>query len=184
MNPLFQHSRCVLRLLRSPIALCALALMLHLFTARNAACVELRIPDRQVRPGEAVVVPVMVDAVERLAGVKMVLLYDRRLLDFVSLERGPAAAAMLQVVNDRIPGKLIVVMACARGIQIRNQPLCTITFHPRNRGTAPEKTRLHLTRADLVREDLVPILATSRIGVVSFLPGKENGKPDIAATRP
>jgi len=65
-----------------------LVLMLHisiLFNVSLALAAEVYIPPIQARSGSEILVPIMIDRVDNLAGVKLVLNYDPKLLQFRSV---------------------------------------------------------------------------------------------------
>jgi len=79
-------------------------------------------------PGDTVTVPIIIDQIDNLAGIKIVLSYDKNELSYVKAVKGMAAASLMHVVNDRNPGRLIIVMAGARGIKGKNIKLMNLTF--------------------------------------------------------
>ena len=90
----------------------AFLLCVNVSTAVGA---ELNVPTVVGTHGEVVKFPVTVNKVDNLAGIKLVLVYDRNILKFVKAEKTTYTANMLYVINDKIPGKLIIVMAAAKG---------------------------------------------------------------------
>jgi hypothetical protein len=59
---------------------------------------------------------VAIDKVEKLAGLKISLAYPDKTLRFKPAAKTKATSSFMYVVNDKQPGKLIIVMASAKGI--------------------------------------------------------------------
>jgi hypothetical protein len=106
----------------------AVFLVLSFFAAVPARAATLSIPAVEGAPGQSVEVPVMVSAVDNLAGIKVKLTYDKTLLTYKTFTKSRWTNNLIHVVNDKNPGVLIVVMAAARGIQGVNFPVGTVGF--------------------------------------------------------
>ena len=114
--------------LSTKIAAAFFILLLAIFSARIVAGAELHIPALEKgAPGDTVSLPVVIDKVEKLAGIKLVVEYDTKALKFNKAEKTTHTANMLHVVNDKTPGKLIIVMAAARGFSAENAELAQMT---------------------------------------------------------
>ena len=72
---------------------------------------EISIPALSVKSGSAIEVPIKIDKVDNLAGVKLVLKYDPKILTFVRAVRSKQTASLMHIVNDKKPGILIVMMS-------------------------------------------------------------------------
>jgi len=79
-------------------------------------------------PGQPVEVPVIIDHIDNLAGMKLVFGYDKDALTYQSTAKAKEAASLIHIVNDKRPGLLIAVMAGARGIKGENLAVLTFTF--------------------------------------------------------
>lgn len=101
------------------------AILLHPFTA---GATTLIIPYVAASPGHTVEIPIMIDQIENLAGIKLILSYDKTALKYVRAVKGKAASSLMHVVNDKKPGQLIIVMAGAKGIKGKDVTLMTLTF--------------------------------------------------------
>lgn len=66
--------------------------------------------------------------VKKLAGLKISLTYQNQLLKFIDATKSSETSSFLHVVNDKSPGKLIIVMASAKGISGDNIPLLHMNF--------------------------------------------------------
>lgn len=110
-------------------ALAALLMFLCAFgSSRAAATAEVRIPPLNASPGKQVQVPIVVDQIDNLAGLKIVLEYDKTHLTYQSTAKAKAAASLIHIVNDKKPGLLIAVMAGARGIKADRLAILTVAF--------------------------------------------------------
>jgi len=74
------------------------------------------------------VLVVQIDKVEKLAGMKLTLDYPARFLEYKSAQKASAFNAFMQVVNDKKPGRLILVMASATGVSGENLKIFELTF--------------------------------------------------------
>jgi hypothetical protein len=142
------------------------AVFLVFFLAQSWLCParsmagEIRIGPRTVAPGQVVDLPIVIDAVEDLAGVKLVLQYDPGQLNYRATTRGQAAAAMMHVVNDKRPGTLILVMAGATGIKGENLALFTLTFQVPDGLAKGTEIGLRITESQLMSAQLKDIAHT------------------------
>ncbi|MCB2173634.1 cohesin domain-containing protein [bacterium] len=73
-------------------------------------------------------ITLVIDKVEKLAGMKVIITYDKDQLSFVRAEKGQPFSSFMHVVNDKTPGTLIIVMASAGGVSGTNLPLVHLTF--------------------------------------------------------
>lgn len=128
----------------------------------------IHIPPLKARAGETINVQVMVDCIEKMAGVKLSLRYDAALLTYVSTQKPAQASAMLHIVNAKQPGKLILVMAGARGIRIKNAPLATFTFQVTATVSPPKEFLLEITELQLMSEQLKEIIGFVKNGKIQI----------------
>jgi hypothetical protein len=148
--------------------------------ASPAPAVEVFIPPLEAAPGDVVEVPVMVDSVENMAGVKLVMTYDPAVLEYKGGGKTGHTDSLMHIINDRDPGRLIAVMAGARGIKGENFPLLRLRFKVSEalggerctegkRGTEDERskegkrgTEIRITHVEMMSEQLVPIDCKTR----------------------
>ena len=104
--------------------------------------------------GEMVKLPVTVDRVDNLAGIKLSLSYDRKTLKFIKAEKTAYTANMLHVVNDKVPGKLIIVMAAAKGHTGENATLVDMTFELLKDVKKEDSVTLQIIDAELMNDKL------------------------------
>lgn len=135
-----------------------------------ASGVEVYIPTVQARSGEALSVPVMINHTDNLAGVKLVLQYDPALLTFRSGAKTAHTSELMHVVNDKTPGRLIIVMAGARGIKGTDIPLFTISFTAAANVAEETTTRIEITENQLMSDQLNVIACRIRTEPVTITP--------------
>lgn len=162
-------------------ALAALAAILMMVGATQAA--EISIPDLKATPGNALTIPVMLDHVDNLAGVKLVMTYDPKLLTFSKADKTKFTNSMMHIVNDKNPGTLIAVMAAARGVRGDDFPILTLIFKVNPSAEAPSEAALKIREAQLMSDDLKDIAYTTNtppIQILSVGPPEVPQKPEIA----
>ncbi len=101
-------------------------------------------------------VSLVIDRSEKIAGLKLTLVYDRKGLSFKKVDRTKATSSFMHVVNDKNPGKLIIVMASARGISGENVALFDLEFSGIAEGAVPKGT-ISVTQVELMDENLQEI---------------------------
>ena len=105
--------------------LCA---VLALLWAPVASGTELHIPEITARSGQSVDIPIIIDRVDNLAGLKLVMNYDPKILTFKKGVKTKHSDSLMHIINDKKPGRLIVVMAGAKGIGCKDFPILNLTF--------------------------------------------------------
>jgi hypothetical protein len=123
----------------------------------------------EVQSGRSFAAPVTVGPVENLAGVKLVLQYDPNILIYVKSEKSKNASQLMQVVNDKTPGKLIIVMAGAKGLSGKNLELLCLYFKAAAGLKEKIITKIQTIEIELVSDQLKGIpcqLSESEITVV------------------
>ncbi len=159
--------------LRIPFLWRLVVLLLGFFVpaALSAAPVfgaELTIADIQARPGEDIRIPLVLDQVERLAGIKIIMNYTKDLLIFKGGARSKATDSMMHVINDKTPGKLIVVMAGARGISGRDVNLLTLFFSVKKGVNGNTETLIEVKEVQLMGDDLKDIPCKVKQGKITI----------------
>ena len=115
---------------------------------------ELNIPTVTGSHGDIVKLPVIIDKVDNLAGIKLSLSYDKNTLKFIKAEKTTYTANMLHVVNEKVPGRLIVVMAAARGFTGENAPLVEMSFELLKDVKKEDKVIVQIIEAELMNDKL------------------------------
>ena len=130
--------------------------------------VELSIAAIKARAGESVVVPLKVDKVHGLAGVKLVMKYDPKILVFRKGDKTKHTTSFMHIVNDKKPGLLIAVMASAKGIGGENIPILTLTFGVKAGLKGNLSTALEITELQLMNDSLKDIKTTIKIDPIAI----------------
>ncbi len=135
---------------------CGLLLLLGTGVAGSAAAAEIVVGEADGKAGEPVTVPVHARGVENLAGVKLVLTYDANRLTFERADKTPLTTSLMHIVNSKKAGRLIVVMAGARGVDATDGTILDIHFRvpegETEAGTAPIELREVQVMSDTLRE--------------------------------
>jgi len=156
-------------LLHSTFSYFLLSFLLLGLTSR-ADATEIRISPYTVKSGEIIDVPLMIDEVDNLAGLKLVLAYDPELLVFRKGAKSKETDSLMHIVNDKKPGSLIIVMAGAKGIQGKNFPVVTVTFEAKKGLKENRMTTISITEVQLMSDQLKEIKCTTNIKPITILP--------------
>jgi hypothetical protein len=130
---------------------------------------SVTLPKIQAVAGELVEIPVYLEKVENLAGMKLVLSYDSTILKFQEERKAPIAQSLMHIVNPKTPGKLIVVMAGAKGIQIKNGPIISLIFKVSDKFGSQKKISIKIEEVQLMTDQLKTLNPTIKNGAVVLL---------------
>jgi hypothetical protein len=158
------------RLWSGALLLVLLFLLPAVFATSTAWGTELRIPDLKGKSGQEIRVPLVIDQTANLAGVKLILHYDKELLTFKEGARTQGTQSLMHIINDKTPGKLIIVMAGARGIQGRDMTILTLTFTIKKGLTGSNTTVIEAPEVQLMGDDLKEIECKVKPGTLVILP--------------
>jgi hypothetical protein len=100
----------------------------------------------------------VIDHAEKIAGMKVTIAYDNNHLTFIKAEKSPITSSFMHVTNDKNPGKLIIVMASARGISGENIPLIHLEF-TKSLNTDRQTQKISVIQIQLMDENLQEIQA-------------------------
>jgi hypothetical protein len=131
---------------------------------------EIRISPLTAHPGQTVDIPITIDEVDNLAGVKLVMSYDPEILVFKKGAKTKQTDSLMHVVNDKKPGQVIVVMAGARGIKGKNIPIFTLSFDVKSSVQGNHKTKIAITEAQLMSDQLKEIKCNIVIDPITISP--------------
>lgn len=137
---------------------------------------ELQIPSRTATPDNTLELPVIIDEIDNLAGIKMVMTYDAKTLQFVKAVKTKHSSSLMHIVNDKKPGLLIVVMAGARGIKGKNLDILTLNFKIKPEAKIPGETQMKITELQLMSDKLKEIKAGIKVEPVKLLPSPPQPK--------
>ena len=131
---------------------------------------EIRIPPIKTHPRQTIDIPIIIDEVDNLAGVKLVMSYDQEILVFKKGTKSKQTGSLTHVVNDTKPGQLIVVMAGARGIKIKNLAIFTLTFDVKKSVKGNRKVKIAITEAQLMTDQLKEIKCDIKVAPITISP--------------
>jgi len=139
-----------------------LIVMMMFLPAAAGYCTEVSLSAVMGKTGQMIEVPVTVDRVAKLAGVKLILTYDAEVLTFKEGNKTPQTQSLMHIVNDKKPGRLTIVMAGARGISGKDVRLMNLIFHVKKGLKNHPKSRIEIIEIQLMGDDLKEIKASSR----------------------
>jgi len=122
------------------------------FSAEKKA--QLIFSELSVKPGQKFEIPVLLNDVPNMAGIKLALKFDKDLLTYVKSEKTKITASLMHIVNDKHPGKLVIVMAGARGVEVNNQSIMNLFFKVNDNITKPVDTKFIITELQLMSDSL------------------------------
>lgn len=131
---------------------------------------EISIPVLEARAGESVDVPIMIDQVDNLAGVKLILEYDAKLLTFNKGTKTKNTNSLMHIINDKKPGRLIIVMAGARGIKGKGFAILILQFAIDKALTEKKTTEFKINGVELMSDKLKEIKAEIKVNPLTILP--------------
>ena len=133
---------------------------------------ELYIPAIQAESGKTAEVPLMIDNVDNLAGVKIVMKYDAGLLTYKGAVKTEKTTSLMHIVNDKKPGILIIVMAGPRGIKGQKFSILNLTFETVKDLKKTVKTPFNITEVQLMSDQLKDVKHTIKANPLSISPAK------------
>lgn len=131
---------------------------------------EFSIPEINGKAGQTIDIPIMIDTVDNLAGVKIVLQYDKNLLTYKGSVRTKHTSSLMHIVNDKKPGILIIVMAGAKGIKGKNFSIFSLKFEVKKDLKKEIRTAFKITEIQLMSDQLKNIKHTVKISHVQLQP--------------
>ena len=134
-----------------------LMIFLFLGAALPAFGTELIIPALTAKPGNTLTIPIRIDSVDNLAGIKLVIQYDKSLLTYKKADKTEHTSSLMHIVNDKNPGVLILVMAGPKGIKGKDFSIINLTFDVKPGLNGNHTTRLKITESQLMSDKLKDI---------------------------
>jgi hypothetical protein len=133
---------------------------------------EVVIPALKVKPGQSITIPIQVDSVNNLAGIKLIIKYDKNLLNYKRSYKTERMTSLMHIVNDKNPGVLILVMAGPKGIKGEDFSIIDLTFDVASALKGNHTTQLEIVESQLMSDRLDDIRHTVRIHptVISDIP--------------
>ena len=123
---------------------------IFIFSETSLAGVELYIPELKDVEASRLDIPLKLDQAQNLAGIKLVLAYNKNALEFKKASKTEHSSSLMHIVNSKKPGRLIIVMAGAMGINGHDVTLLTIRFRLKQKVTADLNTLIKITTAELM----------------------------------
>ena len=140
-----------------------LVLALTLIGADTVCATQLIIPEVSGKPGQVVEVPIRIDEIDNLAGIKLVVTYDAALLTYRKAIKSNHASSLMHIVNDKKPGRLVVVMAGATGIKGKDLPIVTLVFEISTKLEGIASTSMTITESQLMSDTFKDVPHTIEI---------------------
>ena len=131
-----------------------LMIFLFLGAALPAFGTELIIPALTAKPGNTLTIPIRIDSVDNLAGIKLVIQYDKNLLTYKKADKTEHTSSLMHIVNDKNPGVLIMVMAGPKGIKGKDFSIINLTFNVISGLKGNHTTQLKITESQLMSDKL------------------------------
>ena len=145
-----------------------------------ASGTELHIPCVKGRSGDSVDIPIMIDRVDNLAGLKLVMKYDPKILTFQKGAKTKHSDSLMHIINDKKPGRLIVVMAGAKGIGGKDFPILNLTFEIKGGLKGNHVTALEISDLEMMSDKLKDITCNVKVNPLVISPAQlkkaRNGK--------
>lgn len=144
--------------------------VLTIVWAGAASGTELYIPAVKTTSGQAVQVPVMIDEVDNMAGLKVVMKYDDKILTFKKGVKTRHTDALMHIINDKKPGLLIVVMAGARGIKGKGFAVLNLTFEAKGGLKGNHVTTIEITEIEMMSDKLKDVTCQVKTNPIVISP--------------
>ncbi|KPA16590.1 cellulosome anchoring protein [Candidatus Magnetomorum sp. HK-1] len=133
---------------------------------------QLIFPKMEVQPGQTIKIPITLDQVPNMAGIKLALTFDKKLLTYVKNEKTKITASLMHIVNDKHPGKLVIVMAGARGVPVNNQSVMNLFFQVNKNIPKAVDTKFKVIEIQLMSEALKELDCEFNISPIHILASK------------
>lgn len=131
-----------------------------------AASIELYVPEVWGKPGNNIEIPVKIDHVDNLAGIKLVIDYDKEQLSYINSIKTELSDSLMHVVNDRNPGRLIIVMAGAKGIKGEKFVIMNLRFRIRQNIKNVKEVLLKFSEIQMMTDQLQDLHPSVKINPI------------------
>jgi len=131
---------------------------------------ELYIPPVEGKAGQHIQVPIMINKVDNLAGIKLVMTYNPDLLTYKKAEKTKHTTSLMHIVNDKKPGVLIVVMAGPRGIKGERFSILSLTFETKKGLKSNHTEMIKITEIQMMSDKLKNIECDVKINPLVIVP--------------
>ena len=133
---------------------------------------EIYIPPLSAKSGTGLKVPIKIDKVDNLAGIKLVLTYDHKILTYKKASRTELTNSLMHIVNDKKPGILIVVMAGAKGIKGKDFSILSLNFEIKKELKSNHTTQISITECQMMSDKLKKVPCNFKTHPLVILPQK------------
>lgn len=133
-----------------------------------ASATELYIPALKAKSGESIDIPIMIDRVDNLAGLKLVIKYDSKILTFKKGMTTKHSNSLMHIVNDKKPGRLIVVMAGAKGIKGKDFAVLKLTFEIKGALKANHVSAIEISDVEMMSDQLKDVKCTIKVNPLTI----------------
>ena len=133
------------------------------FLTCPVSATELYIPALKAKSGESIDIPIMIDRVDNLAGLKLVMKYDSKILTFKKGMKTRHSNSLMHIINDKKPGRLIVVMAGAKGIKGKDFAVLKLTFEIKGALKANHVTAIEISDVEMMSDQLKDVKCTIKV---------------------
>jgi hypothetical protein len=115
-------------------------------------------------------IPIIIDQVNDLAGIKLIVTYDKDVLKFKEGQKTPISQSLMHIINDQKPGRLVIVLAGARGVSGKDISFINLIFTVEKPFKNPGSTKLEIPEVQLMTEQLkeIPCTVRAKTFLVSF----------------
>jgi len=146
---------------------------------------QLIFSEMTAKPGQKIKIPVLLNNVPNMAGIKLALKFDKDLLTYKKSEKTKTTASLMHIVNDKHKGKLVIVMAGARGVPVNNQSIMNLYFQVNESVSKPVDTKFKVTELQLMTDALKELAYEYKIHPIHIQASQQsNAKPANAKKEP
>ena len=131
---------------------------------------ELYTSPARMNNGSLINIPIIIDQVNGLAGLKLVVAYDKDVLKFKEGQKTPISQSLMHIINDQKPGHLVIVMAGAMGVSGKDLSFINLIFTVEKPFKNPGSTKLEISEVQLMSDQLkdIPCTVRAKTFLVSF----------------
>ena len=151
--------------------ICIVCVSVAVLWAGVASGTELYIPEIKATTGQSINIPVMIDQIDNLAGVKMVIKYNAEILTFKKAVKTKHTSSLMHIANNKKPGLLIIVMAGAKGIKGCDFSILTLNFETKKGLTGNHTAQITFTEVQLMSDQLKNIKCTTKVNPITISGG-------------
>jgi len=149
-----------------------LLIFLIICFSTTASATSLIFPPFEATSGQAINIPVIIDNIDNMAGIKLSLEYDNKILIYQKGEKTRITSSLMHIINDKKPGKLIIVMAGARGVKVTNQAIINLYFKVNNIEKESVSTSFVVKEVQLMSDTLKEIDCNIKVNPVVITKNK------------